>query len=79
MNEKKNRVKTCPGCDSENVVRVVGSMMLLANPDLREELKAGRAIVCGACCGTGSTRTFQCQDCGLRWNEDMEQAIKESR
>lgn len=53
--------------------------MLLANPDLREELKAGRAIVCGACCGTGSTRTFQCQDCGLKWDEDMEQAIRESR
>jgi len=71
--------KTCPRCDSEKVVRVVTSSMLLAVPELRTEVKEGRAVVCTACCGTGSSRTFRCKSCKLQWDENMESDIRKSR
>lgn len=72
-------MKKCPRCDSENTMRVVTSAMLLAVPELRKEVKEGRAIVCAACCGTGSARTFRCKDCKLQWDENMEEEIRASR
>lgn len=72
-------MKTCPRCDSTNVVRVVSSSMLVVLPELRQEVKAGRAVVCGACCGTGSSRTFRCKDCKLQWDENMEEDIRKAR
>lgn len=60
-------------------MRVVTSAMLLAVPELRKEVKEGRAIVCAACCGTGSARTFRCKDCKLQWDENMEKEIRASR
>ena len=71
--------KTCPRCDSEKVVRVVTSSMILAVPELRKEVKEGRAVVCTACCGTGSSRTFRCKSCKLQWDENMESDIRKSR
>lgn len=47
-------MKQCPRCDSNNTVRVVTSAMILAIPELRREVKEGRAEVCTACCGTQS-------------------------
>ena len=72
-------MKRCPKCDSENTVRVVTSAMILAVPELRAEVKAGRAVVCTACCGTGSSRTFRCKSCKLQWDENMEEDIRRSR
>lgn len=72
-------MKTCPRCDSTNVVRVVSSSMLVVLPELRQEVKAGRAVICGACCGTGSSRTFRCKDCKLQWDENMEEDIRKAR
>ena len=73
------QMKTCPRCDSTNVVRVLTSSMVLAVPELRTEVKEGHAVVCGACCGTGSSRTFRCKDCKLQWDEVMEEDIRGAR
>lgn len=70
--------KTCPKCGSKDIVRVVTSAMLLAVPELRKEVKAGRAVACTACCGTGSSRTFRCKSCKLQWDENMEEDIRRS-
>ena len=72
-------MKTCPRCDSDNVVRVLTFSMILAVPELRKEVKEGRAIVCTAYCGTGSSRTFKCKSCKLQWDENMEDAIRNAR
>ena len=72
-------MKTCPRCDSDKVVRVLTSSMILAVPELRQEVKEGRAVVCTACCGTGSSRTFRCKSCKLQWDENMEEDIRKSR
>ena len=71
--------KTCPRCNSNNIVRVLTSAMVLAVPELRTEVKEGRAVLCGACCGTGSSRTFRCKDCKLQWDENMEEDIRAAR
>ena len=71
-------MKTCPRCDSNNVVRVLTSSMILAVPELRKEVKEGRAIVCTAGCGTGSSRTFKWKSCKLQWDENMEDAIRKA-
>jgi len=52
--------------------------MILAVPELRKEVKEGRAIVCTACCGTGSSRTFKCKSCKLQWDENMEEDIRKA-
>ena len=72
-------MKTCPRCDSDKVVRVLTSSMILAIPELRQEVKAGRAVICPACIGTGSSRTFRCKSCKLQWDENMEEDIRKSR
>jgi len=72
-------MKTCPRCDSDKVVRVVTSSMILAIPELRQEVKEGRAVICPACIGTGSSRTFRCKSCKLQWDESMEEDIRRTR
>ena len=72
-------MKTCPRCNSTNTVRVLTSSMILAVPELRQEVKEGRAIVCTACCGTGSSRTFKCKSCKLQWDENMEEDIRRAK
>ncbi|MBE6045472.1 MAG: hypothetical protein E7221_02090 [Clostridiales bacterium] len=72
-------MKTCPRCDSDKVVRVVTSSMILAIPELRQEVKEGRAVICPACIGTGSSRTFRCKSCKLQWDENMEEDIRRTR
>ena len=69
-------MKTCPRCNSNNIVRVLTSAMVLAIHELRKEVTEGRAVLCGACCGTGSSRTFRCKDCKLQWDENMEEDIR---
>ena len=72
-------MKTCPRCDSDKVVRVVTSSMILAIPELRQEVNEGRAVICPACIGTGSSRTFRCKSCKLQWDENMEEDIRRTR
>ena len=52
---------------------------VLVLPELREEVREGRAIICTGCTGTGNSKTFKCNDCGLQWDVFMEDAIRQSR
>ena len=72
-------MKICPRCDSENTVRVLSAKAIVAVPELRQEVEEGRAIVCASCRGTGSGKTYKCNDCKLQWDELMEDDIRRSR
>lgn len=70
--------KKCIKCGSENVIKIVPAASMVI-PEVKQEVKEGRAKVSCCCAGGFSGTSYKCKDCGFKWDSQIEEHMEKQQ